>query len=68
MKQLSAGEAIHLDPYGVMTPLDMPTGNFIGSADLAYRRLENANRRRMRGWKKKQRIGFCYKYFVVLRI
>ena len=53
-KQLSAGEAIHLDPYGVMTPLDMPTGNFIGSADLAYRSLENANRRR-NAWLEKSR-------------
>ena len=43
---LSGGEAIYLDSYGLLTPLDMPAGNFMGSADLASRSLENANRRR----------------------
>ena len=48
-KELSSGEAIYLDPYGVLTPLDMPTGNFAGSADLASRSLETASRRH-NGW------------------
>ena len=45
-KELSGGEAIYLDSFGVLTPLDMPSGNFAGSADLASRSLENAHRRR----------------------
>ncbi|MEK9784036.1 MAG: LamG-like jellyroll fold domain-containing protein, partial [Opitutales bacterium] len=44
--EVSGGEAIFLDPFGVLTPLDMPLGTFAGSADLASRSLENAQKRR----------------------
>ncbi len=56
-KQLSGGEAIFLDTFGVMTPLDMPTGNFIGSADLASRSLEDAHRRRAAWLKRSQKLA-----------
>jgi hypothetical protein len=44
--EVSGGEAIFLDAFGVLTPLDMPLGTFAGSADLASRSLENAQKRR----------------------
>ncbi len=44
--EVSGGEAIFLDSFGVLTPLDMPLGTFAGSADLASRSLENAQKRR----------------------
>ena len=40
--EVSGGEAISW-PWS--TPLDMPLGTFAGSADLASRSLENAQRR-----------------------
>jgi hypothetical protein len=43
--EVSGGEAIYLDSFGVLTPLDMPLGTFAGSADLASRSLENAQKR-----------------------
>ena len=52
--ELSAGEAIYLDSFGISTPLDMPSGNFLGTADLAFRSLENAHRRRS-AWMKKSK-------------
>jgi hypothetical protein len=45
-RELSGGEAIYLDSFGVSTPLDMPLGSYLGSADLASRSFEIAQRRR----------------------
>jgi len=45
-QEVSGGEAIYLDSFGILTPLDMPLGTFAGSADLASRSLEVANRKR----------------------
>ena len=44
-KELSGGEAIYLDVSGVASSLDMPSGNYLGSSDLASRSLEQAQRR-----------------------
>lgn len=44
-KELSGGEAIYLDVSGVVSSLDMPSGNYLGSSDLASRSLEQAQRR-----------------------
>ena len=52
--ELSGGEAIYLDSFGISTPLDMPSGNFLGTADLAFRSLENAHKRRS-AWMKKSK-------------
>lgn len=57
VKELSSGEAIYLDSFGVLTPLDMPTGNFAGSADLASRSIENANRRREAWLQKSKKLS-----------
>lgn len=56
-RELSGGEAIYLDSFGVLTPLDMPSGNFAGSADLASRSLENAHRRRAAWLQKSKQIA-----------
>ncbi len=45
-RELTAGQAIRLDPHGVSSPLDMPAGNYMGSAELADRSLENSQTRR----------------------
>ncbi len=54
LNELSGGEAIYLDSFGISTPLDMPSGNFLGTADLAFRSLENAHKRRS-AWMKKSK-------------
>jgi hypothetical protein len=54
LNELSGGEAIYLDSFGVSTPLDMPSGDFLGTADLAFRSLENAHKRRS-AWMKKSK-------------
>ena len=56
-KELTGGEAIYLDSYGELTPLDMPSGSFFGSADLASRSLENAHKRRAAWLKMNQKIA-----------
>jgi hypothetical protein len=57
LRQLSGGEAIFLDPSGMLSPIDMPLGDFAGSADLATRSLENASKRRAAWLKESHRLA-----------
>jgi len=54
---LSGGEAIFLDSRGVLSSIDMPLGDFAGSADLATRSLENASKRRAAWLKESHRLA-----------
>ena len=47
--ELSGGEALYLDKGGVASLLDMPSGNYLGTADLAIRSMEQAQKR-MTAW------------------
>jgi len=47
--ELSGGAALYLDKEGTASLLDMPTGNYLGSSDLAIRSIEQAQRR-MTDW------------------
>jgi hypothetical protein len=57
LRHLSGGEAIFLDPSGMLSPIDMPLGDFAGSADLATRSLENASKRRAAWLKESHRLA-----------
>jgi hypothetical protein len=57
LRQLSGGEAIFLDPSGMLSTIDMPLGDFAGSADLATRSLENASKRRAAWLKESHRLA-----------
>ena len=57
VRKLSGGEAIFLDSRGVLSSIDMPLGDFAGSADLATRSLENASKRRAAWLKESHRLA-----------
>ena len=42
---------------GVLSSIDMPLGDFVGSADLATRSLENASKRRAAWLKESHRLA-----------
>ncbi len=44
-EELEAGEAVFVDQKGNLTWIDMPSEPFFGTADLAYRSMEEAQRR-----------------------
>ena len=46
VRELSGGEALFLDVNGVASELDMPSGNYLGTLELANRSMEMAHRRR----------------------
>ena len=45
-EDLVSGQAIYINRGGYTSPLDMPTGSYLGSADLANRSLEESQLRR----------------------
>jgi hypothetical protein len=45
-EDLVSNQAIYLSADGLSTPLDMPTGSYLGTKDLASRSLEQSQRRR----------------------
>ena len=45
-EDLVSNQAIYLSSDGVSSPLDMPTGSYLGTQDLASRSLEQSQRRR----------------------
>jgi len=47
--ELEAGESVFVDETGELTWIDMPSEPFFGAADLAYRSMEEAQRR-YGGW------------------
>lgn len=44
-RELSSGESIFVDPYGNANWVEMPTEPFISAADLAFRSMEESQRR-----------------------
>ena len=44
--ELKGGEALYLDSGGAASFLDMPSGSYLGSTDLAIRSMEQAQRRK----------------------
>jgi hypothetical protein len=44
-REISGGESIFVDPYGHPRWVEMPTEPFMGKADLAYRSMEESQRR-----------------------
>ena len=46
IRELVGNEALFLDARGIASSIDMPTGSYLGSSDLATRSMEQAQRRR----------------------
>ena len=44
-REISGGESIFIDPYGFPRWVEMPTEPFMGKAELAYRSMEESQRR-----------------------
>ncbi len=44
-REVSVGESIFIDPYGYVNWVEMPTEPFISAADLAFRSMEESQRR-----------------------
>jgi hypothetical protein len=44
-REISGGESIFIDPYGYPRWVEMPTEPFMGKAELAYRSMEESQRR-----------------------
>ena len=44
-RELKSGDSIYVDPYGFPNWVEMPTEPFISAADLAYRSMEESQRR-----------------------
>ena len=44
-EEIEAGEAVFIDEKGDFSWMDMPTASFFGTADLAFRSMEEAQRR-----------------------
>ena len=44
-REVSGGESIFIDPYGYPRWVEMPTEPFMGKADLAYKSMEESQRR-----------------------
>ena len=45
VREVSGGESIFVDPYGNVNWVEMPTEPFISAADLAFRSMEESQRR-----------------------
>jgi hypothetical protein len=46
-REISGGESIFIDPYGFPRWVEMPTEPFMGKAELAYRSMEESQRRHL---------------------